>query len=139
MADTGVDSSPTEINEEKCKLPAVIAKNEKAVKRSFWRKFARVASFIPFSHDLLAAYFCSVDPQTPARVRAILLAALAYFILPTDLVPDFIVGLGFSDDATVLTAAIGIVSGHITDAHRSKALEVLNNPDTDIPSEKNSI
>ncbi len=120
-----IEKFASEINSEKHQLPSVIEKNQKAVKKSFWKKIARVASLIPFAQELLSAYYCSIDPKTPTRVRAILLAALAYFIVPTDLIPDFIVGLGFSDDATVLTAAIGMVAGHISDTHKSLANSAL--------------
>ncbi len=121
MKNSDVNDFASDINQDKYQLPAIYEKNEKTVRTGFWKKIARVASLIPFTQEILSAYYCSIDPQTPTRVRAILLAALAYFILPTDLIPDFIVGLGFSDDATVLTAAIGIVAGHITDAHKSQA------------------
>ena len=121
MEDTGSNNFVSDTNLEKYQLPVIYEKNQKSVEKSFWRKFGRVASLIPFAPELLSAYYCSIDPETPVRVRAILLAALAYFILPADLIPDFIIGLGFSDDATVLTAAIGIVAGHISDAHKSRA------------------
>jgi len=125
MGEDNLDSFAPVFNVETHMLPSVIEKNEKTIKQKFWKKLSRVASFIPFAHELLSAYYCSIDPATPVRVRAILLAALAYFILPTDIVPDFIVGLGFTDDATVLTAAIGIISGHITDVHNAKAKSIL--------------
>ncbi len=125
MEDTGNNNFTSDTNVNKYQLPVVFEKNQKTVKKSFWRKFGRVAGLIPFAPELLSAYYCSIDPETPVRVRAILLAALAYFILPADLIPDFIIGLGFSDDATVLTAAIGIVAGHITDAHKSLASSTI--------------
>ncbi len=108
-------------------LPAVIHRNEHIVKRGFWAKARRVVRLIPFSEDLFAAYFCAMDDATPARVRAVLLAALAYFVVPTDLVPDFIAGLGFTDDATVIATVIGIVSGHIKPRHRDQARRALGN------------
>jgi len=125
MEDTGNNDFTSDTNVNQYQLPVVFEKNQKTVTKSFWRKFGRVASLIPFAPELLSAYYCSIDPETPVRVRAILLAALAYFILPADLIPDFIIGLGFSDDATVLTAAIGIVAGHITDAHKSQASSTI--------------
>ena len=131
MEDTGINNFASDINSEKYQLPAIVEKNQKTVKKSFWKKFGRVASLIPFAEELLSAYYCSIDPATPARVRAVLLAALAYFVLPADLVPDFIVGLGFSDDATVLTAAIGIVAGHITEAHKSQAVTMIKDMEKD--------
>ena len=50
-----------------------------------------------------------------------MLAALGYFVLPVDVIPDFVLGLGFTDDIAVLTAAITAVSAHITPAHRLAA------------------
>ena len=52
------------------------------------------------------------------RVRAILLAALAYFVLPFDAVPDILAGVGFADDVTILLAAISAVGAHIAPRHR---------------------
>ena len=95
------------------------------VRAGFWRTFRRAARYIPFSEDLVAGYFCALDPATPHRVRAILLAALAYFILPFDAVPDVLAGIGFSDDVTVLVAAIAMVRAHITPAHWQAARRAL--------------
>lgn len=107
--------------------PVPIAKpgDERRVRRRFWGKLRRFAGRVPFAEDAVAAYFCALDRQTPARVRAVLIGALAYFILPADLIPDVIAGLGFTDDATVLMAAIAAVSPHIRPTHREKAREAL--------------
>ncbi|MDE1937553.1 MAG: DUF1232 domain-containing protein [Alphaproteobacteria bacterium] len=110
-------------------LPAVIARNQRTVERSFWKKLLKVAGRIPFAEDLAAAYFCAVDPLTPGRVRGVLFAALAYFVIPTDVIPDFIAGFGFTDDAAVLATAIGLVSGHIKPSHRERARAALNIPE----------
>ncbi|MGO4670589.1 YkvA family protein [Bosea sp. 2YAB26] len=85
----------------------------------------RVAKRIPFAEDLLAAYFCTRDPATPRRVRLTLLAALGYFVLPIDAIPDIMPILGFSDDAAVMAAAIAAVAGSITPEHRQKAQDTL--------------
>jgi len=106
-------------------LPAVIARNERIVEKSFWQKLRKLAGHIPFSEDLGAAYYCAVDPATPSRVKGVLFAALAYFVMPFDAIPDVIAGLGFTDDAAVLAMAIGIVSRHITDDHRARARRAL--------------
>ena len=112
-------------------LPAVIARRERVVRESFWRKLRKTAGLIPFVEDLLAAFYCALDPKTPLKVRGTLLAALVYFITPTDLVPDFIGGLGFTDDAAVLATVIGLVGGHIKDAHREKARNALLRPEAE--------
>ncbi|HEX7776572.1 MAG TPA: YkvA family protein [Parvibaculum sp.] len=114
-------------------LPAVMARNEETVREGFWKKMARVAGKIPFAEDAAAAWFCTRDPETPLRVKATLLAALAYFVLPVDLIPDWIAGIGFTDDATVLMAAIGLVSTHLKPTHRAEARKALGLPPTDKP------
>jgi uncharacterized membrane protein YkvA (DUF1232 family) len=96
------------------------------IKRTFWATFRKAVRYIPFADDLVAAYFCAIDPATPHRVRAILLGALAYFVLPFDAVPDFLAGIGFSDDVTVLVAAIAMVRSHITPAHREAAKRAMD-------------
>jgi uncharacterized membrane protein YkvA (DUF1232 family) len=109
-----------------------VAERERKVRRDFWAKLKRVAGMIPFAEDLVAAYYCALDPTTPLRVRGMLLAAIAYFILPADLIPDIIAGLGFADDAALLTAVVGLVATHITPTHRAAAARALDKelPDT---------
>lgn len=62
-------------------------------------------------------------------MRAVLLGALVYFILPFDAIPDFIAGIGYSNDITVLIAAIAPVRSHITPAHRQAAKKALADED----------
>ena len=105
---------------------AAFAERERRVRRDFWAKLKRFAAMVPFVEDLVAAYYCALDPATPMRVRGMLLAAIAYFILPVDLVPDMIAGLGFTDDITLLTAVIGMVASNITPVHRAAAARALD-------------
>jgi uncharacterized membrane protein YkvA (DUF1232 family) len=119
----------TILQAEEVFLPAVIERNESFVRARFWWKVRKFVGRIPFAEEVVASYYCALDPATPARVKAILLAALAYFVLPTDLVPDFITGLGFTDDATVMTMAIGLVGTHIKEPHKAKARSALFKPE----------
>jgi uncharacterized membrane protein YkvA (DUF1232 family) len=114
-----------ELRSDKIALPATIAANERTVKEGFWKKLRKVAGRVPFAEDAAAAWFCTRDSETPMRVKAILLASLAYFVVPTDLIPDWLVGFGFTDDATVLMAAIGLVRSHMKPRHRAQAREAL--------------
>ena len=102
-----------------------LAKDRESVRRRFWRKLKRVAAHLPFAEDLLAAYYCAFDRQTPRHVQASLLGAIAYFILPFDFVPDVMPVLGFTDDAAVLATAIRMVASHITSEHREAARAAL--------------
>jgi uncharacterized membrane protein YkvA (DUF1232 family) len=52
-------------------------KDEAGVRRDFWAKLKRVSRRIPFAEDLVAAYFCTLDPATPRRVKLVLLGAIA--------------------------------------------------------------
>ena len=97
-----------------------------ALRRSFWRKLRRVVAQIPFAEDLLAAYYCAFDRDTPLPVKATLVGALAYFILPVDAIPDVLPVIGFTDDAAVLATAIKLVTGHILPVHRETARNALD-------------
>ena len=106
-------------------LPAVIERNEQTVRRDFWTKLQRTFSHVPFAEKAIAAYYCALDPRTPVKVKGTLLAALAYFIMPVDVIPDVLAGLGFTDDMAVLVTAYTLVSSHITDEHLQKARKKL--------------
>lgn len=123
--DNGEEFPVSDMQDPEILLPATIERNERLVRDRFWPKLRRVIGAIPFVDDLLAAYFCAIDRETPNRVRGVLLAALVYFIVPMDLIPDIILSLGFTDDATVLTAALAIVGSHITEKHRKQAHDAL--------------
>ena len=60
-----------------------------------------------------------------AKVKGILLAALAYFVMPFDIVPDLILGLGFTDDMTVLITAVSLIQSHIKPEHYDKAQDTI--------------
>ncbi|OLP56082.1 hypothetical protein BJF92_19925 [Rhizobium rhizosphaerae] len=98
------------------------------VRKRFWPTLKRAIGHIPFARDLVASYYCALDPETPLRTRGILLGALAYFVLPFDVVPDFLAVVGFSDDIAVLTAAFAAVSGQIRERHYQKADAALKGP-----------
>ena len=101
------------------------ARDEERVRRDFWRKAKRVAARLPFAEDLLAAYYCAFDHATPLQVKAALVGALAYFVLPFDFVPDMLPLLGFTDDAAVLLTALRMVAGHLRPEHRDAARVAL--------------
>lgn len=116
------DSIPTQ-------LPIPTEKQRKRTKRKLLPKLLRVAGRIPFADDLASAYYCALDPETPTKVKLVLFAALGYFVLPIDAIPDVVTGLGFTDDATVLATALGIVGAHIREPHRLAARRLLGLPE----------
>lgn len=100
-------------------------RDEETVRRGFWRKLRREASRLPFAEDLVAAYYCAFDRDTPVQVKAALVGALAYFVLPFDAIPDVIPLLGFTDDAAILATALRLVAGSIRPEHRDAARRTL--------------
>jgi uncharacterized membrane protein YkvA (DUF1232 family) len=102
-----------------------LAQDRESVRRRFWTKFKRVMAKLPFAEELLAAYYCAFDRETPRHVQIALLGAIAYFILPFDFVPDMLPVLGFTDDAAVLATALRMVATHITPDHRAAARATL--------------
>jgi uncharacterized membrane protein YkvA (DUF1232 family) len=101
------------------------ARDERTVREKFWESLKRVARNLPFAEDLVAAYFCAFDPATDFKVKATLLGALAYFVLPIDILPDMLPMVGFTDDAAVLALALKTVASAIRPDHRDKARETL--------------
>jgi uncharacterized membrane protein YkvA (DUF1232 family) len=101
------------------------ARDEERVRRDFWTKAKRVAARLPFAEDLLAAHYCAFDQATPLPVKAALVGALAYFVLPFDIVPDMLPLVGFTDDAAVLLTAVRMVAGHMRPEHRDAARAAL--------------
>ena len=93
--------------------------------RRFWRKVGAVAGRVPFTTEAVAAYFAMRDKHTPWRHKAILAGAIAYFILPVDAIPDFILPMGYADDAAAIAAAIGAASMSINEVHRQQARRAL--------------
>lgn len=106
--------------------PDRVERDELLVRRRFWQKLRANLHRVPFLEELLAAYFCATDPATPYRAKAILLAALAYFVLPVDAVPDWLLIAGFTDDAAVLAAAVQTVRTNLTPGHWLRAKEALH-------------
>jgi len=69
----------------------------------------------------LVLFYCLKDGDTPAWARGVIVGALGYFILPTDLIPDLLPGVGFGDDWGAVVAALGTVAAYIKEEHKTKA------------------
>ena len=113
--DTGVGFEPAD----------GLAEERETLRQRFWLKLKQVAAKLPFVEDLLAAYYCAFDRQTPRHVQVALIGALAYFILPFDFIPDMLPLVGFTDDAAVLATAFRLVATHIRPDHREAARAAL--------------
>ncbi|HEY8615403.1 YkvA family protein [Phenylobacterium sp.] len=111
----------TPIDPSRALVPSVIKLNEERVNRGFWPKIRRVAAKVPFAAEALSVWYCAKDDETPTAAKGMMLAALAYFVLPTDVLPDFIAGLGYTDDAAVFATLMSLVGKNLKPRHREAA------------------
>ncbi|HEY1614070.1 MAG TPA: YkvA family protein [Rhizomicrobium sp.] len=109
--------------------PAVIARQARLVEERLWPKLLKLTGRVPFVEDLAAAWFCVADPATPGRVRGLVLAALAWFVLPAAAMPQFIIVLGFTDDVAVAAIAVRMVRKHLKECHYARARAVFQIPE----------
>jgi uncharacterized membrane protein YkvA (DUF1232 family) len=119
--------SPEEaIDPSRALLPAVQRVNEVRVRAGFWPKVGRVAARIPFANQMISVYYAARDPETPLAAKGVMMGALAYFVLPLDAIPDLLAGIGFTDDAAVITAVIATLGANIRKSHREAAERALD-------------
>lgn len=92
-----------------------------------WKKIGKFAKKAGSSavYAVLILYYTLQKPEIPVKVKATIVGALGYFILPIDLIPDVAFGAGFIDDIGVLTAALIQVAVHVDDEVKAKAKDKL--------------
>lgn len=89
----------------------------------FWSKVKKVAKVVgkEVLRPVLILYYTWLNPNTPAWAKAVIIAALIYFVCPIDAIPDVLVPVGYTDDAGVLAGACATVGAHIDETATSKA------------------
>ena len=93
---------------------------------SFWNKIKTVfkSAGREVIEKALWLYYAAQDPKVPLAAKTTIYTALAYFILPVDLIPDFL-PMGYTDDFGVLITAVSTVSMYITEDVKQKANDTL--------------
>lgn len=71
--------------------------------------------------SVLVLYYLLSDKSVPLKVRSVFVGALGYFILPTDLVADFLPLIGFTDDIALISFIIAKATEYITPEIKQKA------------------
>ena len=94
---------------------------------AFWKKLRRVAgkAGAKVVYYALVLFYTLSDPATPTKYKAVIAGALGYFILPIDILPDFLPFAGLADDWAALIAAVSYVASAITAEHNEKARKKL--------------
>ncbi|WP_245587006.1 MULTISPECIES: YkvA family protein [Pelistega] len=79
----------------------------------------------PLLEKALYLYYGLKNPSTPKWARKVIYGALAYLVLPVDAIPDLLPGVGFTDDLSVIAAALATVSYYITPEVKAQAKEKM--------------
>lgn len=87
-------------------------------------KFAKKAGIKVVNVTLLLYYVLTCD-EVDQKDKLLIMGALGYLILPLDLIPDSIPGLGFTDDLAALLYAYNSVKAHVTPEMEEKAKKQL--------------
>lgn len=101
----------------------------------FWKKLSRCGNKMgaKLMYYALLLYYLAKDQDVPIKVKAEIIGALGYLILPVDVIPDFIPVMGFTDDLAALMFAFEMAKSHITPEMKQKALnkvkEIFDDPD----------
>jgi uncharacterized membrane protein YkvA (DUF1232 family) len=91
----------------------------------FWAKL-KAAAVVAGREVVFAAlclFYAAQRPETPSWAKMVIFGALAYFVLPTDAIPDFLPGVGYGDDLGALAAATTTVAAYVDDDVKRAAQE----------------
>lgn len=72
-------------------------------------------------YNVYVLYYVLKSRDVPVRVKAEILGALGYVLVPLDLIPDFIPVLGFSDDLAAVAFAVHAAHAQISPEIQQKA------------------
>lgn len=95
--------------------------------KSFWDKIASAAGSAgrEVLEMALALFYCLIDKETPQWARLLIVGALAYFVLPLDAIPDWLIPAGYTDDLAIMAGAARALEQSLKRAHKDKAHEWL--------------
>lgn len=97
--------------------------------RSFLNKLKSAGLKLGFKglHAVAVLYCALKSPAMPVKDKMIIVGAIGYFILPIDLMADFLPVFGLVDDVAVVSKALMTVYGSITDEMKDEAHLLLKN------------
>lgn len=96
--------------------------------KKFWEKIRSIAKRTGSAviRPVLTLYYTLKDGDVPIKDKLFIIGALGYFIIPTDVIPDFIVGLGYTDDLAVIAILLKQVKDNITPRIEEKVESKIN-------------
>lgn len=90
---------------------------------NLWKKIGSVAKIagIKTLYMVLLLYYVLMDDATPTKYKAMIMGALGYFILPVDVLPDFVPMVGYSDDLAALSGVLYAVIKSVSPQIKAQA------------------
>ncbi|WP_078546373.1 YkvA family protein [Litchfieldia alkalitelluris] len=113
--------------EEKLKVEDINSHEEHFSEEKFWTKVQKFSKKAGTSvvYAVLLLYYTLQRPDVPLKVKATIVGALGYFILPLDIIPDLAVGVGYTDDLSVVIFALVQVALYVNDEIKMQAKNKL--------------
>ena len=111
---------------------AVSAANKLANASRLPGRFRAVRGELATFIALLKAWVSGDYREASTRTVVTILAAVLYFVVPFDLVPDFIAGIGLLDDAAVIGYVIGVVRDEIAEFERWREHQAADAPEANV-------
>lgn len=95
---------------------------------SLWNKIKSTAAKAgrKVIYNVLLLYYMLTDATIPLKHKRLIIGVLGYFILPIDLIPDFLPGTGFADDLLALLYVVKVLHDSITPEIKAKAENKCN-------------
>lgn len=102
---------------------------EKYSESSFFDKIKNTvkSAGLTLIYKAMQLYYVTENPNCPKKIKAAIFAALGYFIMPLDVIPDFTPIVGYSDDAAAIALALGLAQFYIDDEVNRKAKNKIAN------------
>ncbi|MGB0560575.1 MAG: TerB family tellurite resistance protein [Spirulinaceae cyanobacterium] len=93
----------------------------------FWKKAKQVTVLAGKEaiEKSLYLYYVAQRDDVPMRLKVAIFGALGYFILPFDLVPDVMPGVGFGDDFATMATALGAATMYVNSEVKQSAKQKI--------------
>ena len=94
-----------------------------------WQKIGKYGKSIGATvlYPVLLLFYLLKSGDINLKEKAMIIGTLGYFVLPVDLLPDAIAGVGYTDDIAAITATITALASCITEDIQNEAKEQLRN------------
>lgn len=94
--------------EKEIKTEDIVKYEKNFSEDGLWKKIGNVAkkAGLKTVYMVLLLYYVLISDSTSQKYKAMIIGALAYFVLPLDAIPDFVPAVGYTDDVAAIAGAI---------------------------------